>query len=401
METNKKTPVAAIVFSILAALMCLRALIYKIVDLCGVFAASYYFHISFDSGKLMMLLAFAALSVFLIMKKDGVFIAAPLAIIALLNFRFFFYSFSGYESYFNWAANYSRPVFVFDCIVLIASTLMSLCFLAISGILALYCISNKYDIASIKSKSELLKKILKIATTIFIVIAIIIAVARFLTIITECGEYLLDLNIGPFVFAFWTCILSIGTCIVSIFGIKSLQAFILGKEEKNDSFAGDENSCNRYSSYISIGKHVCLLLFTFGIWQYVWIYKTTKYTNLADGKEERTPAVALLLSLFVPFYTIYWTYKTAQKIDRIAKKSSISSDIGTLCLVLAIFIPIVPPIVMQDKINQISLGMKDEPIAKVEENLTIDALKKYRELLDNGIITEEEFDAKKKQLLDL
>lgn len=30
-----------------------------------------------------------------------------------------------------------------------------------------------------------------------------------------------------------------------------------------------------------------------------------------------------------------------------------------------------------------------------------DELKKYKELLDSGIITEEEFNAKKKQLLDL
>ena len=40
-------------------------------------------------------------------------------------------------------------------------------------------------------------------------------------------------------------------------------------------------------------------------------------------------------------------------------------------------------------------------VEKVAPKNSIDDLKKYKDLLDNGIITQEEFDAKKKQLLDL
>ncbi|MBR3588760.1 MAG: SHOCT domain-containing protein [Clostridia bacterium] len=36
-----------------------------------------------------------------------------------------------------------------------------------------------------------------------------------------------------------------------------------------------------------------------------------------------------------------------------------------------------------------------------ENNSEADELKKYKDLLDNGVITQEEFDAKKKQLLNL
>ena len=36
-----------------------------------------------------------------------------------------------------------------------------------------------------------------------------------------------------------------------------------------------------------------------------------------------------------------------------------------------------------------------------KEDLIKDELKKYKELLDGGVITREEFDAKKKQLLNL
>lgn len=46
---------------------------------------------------------------------------------------------------------------------------------------------------------------------------------------------------------------------------------------------------------------------------------------------------------------------------------------------------------------------EDEPIKTVNTSKsdTIDSLKKYKELLDCGIITQEEFDAKKKQVLGL
>ena len=41
------------------------------------------------------------------------------------------------------------------------------------------------------------------------------------------------------------------------------------------------------------------------------------------------------------------------------------------------------------------------PITVVQNGGEADELKKYKDLLDSGIITQEEFDAKKKQLLDL
>ena len=105
--------------------------------------------------------------------------------------------------------------------------------------------------------------------------------------------------------------------------------------------------------YVSLGKHICLLIFTFGVWQMIWVYKQTKFTNNARGEEERNPTTKLLLYLFIPFYSIYWTYKTAQRIDIIAKENGCNSDLATVCLILAIFIGIVPPILMQDKVNEI------------------------------------------------
>ena len=114
----------------------------------------------------------------------------------------------------------------------------------------------------------------------------------------------------------------------------------------------DTDNSNEF--YVSLGKHICLLIFTCGIWQMIWVYKTTQFTNSAKGEDKRNPTTTLLLYLFVPFYSIYWIYKSAQRIDAIAKDSGIGSDLGTVCLILAIFIGIVPPILMQDKINEIT-----------------------------------------------
>ena len=118
--------------------------------------------------------------------------------------------------------------------------------------------------------------------------------------------------------------------------------------ENGDPVGGSESEY-----FISLGKHICLLLFTFGIWQLMWIYKMTAFTNVAEGEPKRDPTKKLLLCIFVPFYLIYWTYKTALRIDAIAKGKGVLSDLGTVSLILAIFVPIIPPILLQDKTNAI------------------------------------------------
>lgn len=164
--------------------------------------------------------------------------------------------------------------------------------------------------------------------------------------------------------------------------------------------------------YCGLVKHILLLLFTCGIWLYIWIYRVTGYTNNVEGEENRNPTNKLLLCLFVPFYVIYWMYKTAQRLDKMAAAKNIPSDLSTLCLILAIFVPIIPPILMQDKLNDIVTG-RVAPAAPVAApapapaaasasvSEAADDLLKLKELLDAGILTQEEFDAKKKQLLGL
>lgn len=186
------------------------------------------------------------------------------------------------------------------------------------------------------------------------------------------------------------------------------------QKEEFQTIGGTKNETTLLlnSGYISMSKHILLLFLTFGIWQYVWIYRTTKYLNCVEGEEYRNPTNKLLLCMFVPFYFIYWIYASAQRIDKLAKQKGIQSDIGILCLVLAIFVPIIPPILMQDKVNAIctvnqsvqAQVVQPQPVQPQVTQLVADEtelLRKYKDLLDSGVITQEEFDAKKKQLLGL
>ena len=126
------------------------------------------------------------------------------------------------------------------------------------------------------------------------------------------------------------------TAFVNVFNLPATEAFAYDKKM----------SCGMVN-------HILLLLFTFGIWRLVWIYRVTKYLNCIEDEENRNPATKLLLCMFVPFYSVYWTYISARRVDKLAKSVDIISDLTIACLILELFAPIFPPILMQDKINKI------------------------------------------------
>ena len=108
------------------------------------------------------------------------------------------------------------------------------------------------------------------------------------------------------------------------------------------------------SGYVDMVKCVLLLILTFGIYWLIWIYRTTRYLNRVEDEIPRTPVSQLLLCMFIPFYQIYWVYQSAKRVDKLAVSRGISSDLTVICLILAIFVPIIAPMLMQDKINSIA-----------------------------------------------
>ena len=161
-------------------------------------------------------------------------------------------------------------------------------------------------------------------------------------------------------------------------------------------------------SYKSLVPHVLLLLFTCGIYYLVWIYRTTDSLNACKNEEYRNPVNKLLLCMFVPFYSIYWTYKSAHRIDMLGYEKGIQGETATLSLILSLFVPILPPILMQSKLNSVIMADSVSPAvatsmqyaAKPVDNGYND-LEKLKELYDKGVITEEEFTEKKKQVLGI
>ncbi|MCC8014138.1 MAG: DUF4234 domain-containing protein, partial [Eubacterium sp.] len=166
--------------------------------------------------------------------------------------------------------------------------------------------------------------------------------------------------------------------------------------------------------YKGIAEHAILMFVTCGIYLFVWDYHTTDFLNCVEDEEKRDPSTTLLLCIFIPFYSVYWTYKSAQRIDKLAKNNGIESDLSTVCLILSVFAGFIPPILMQDKINALIIktngNIQTQNIQPTAQKLqtnnsvvfgTTEELKKYKELLDSGVITQDEFEAKKKQLLSL
>ena len=150
-------------------------------------------------------------------------------------------------------------------------------------------------------------------------------------------------------------------------------------------------------------KHILLLVFTFGVWYCIWIYRTTGFLNGTRDHPDRNPTNQLLLCIFVPFYLIYWVYQSAKRTDIQAADKGIPSDLGILCLVMAFFVPMLPPILMQDKFNRFSEPAQTVQVAvrDLDPQELSARLRAYKQLQEDGLISPEDYEAKKNQLLNI
>lgn len=110
---------------------------------------------------------------------------------------------------------------------------------------------------------------------------------------------------------------------------------------------------NNNDMYVGMVKHVLLSLFTFGIYNCIWTYKTTENLN-CDGNQIQSGAKKLLLCIFVPFYRLYWYYNQSKRLENLMRaKDMHTSDFAIVTLILAIFVPIVAASVfLQLKLNE-------------------------------------------------
>lgn len=171
--------------------------------------------------------------------------------------------------------------------------------------------------------------------------------------------------------------------------------------------------------YISMPLQILLQIVTFGLWEFVWIYKTTDLLGLIDEEDDRDPVFQLLLCALVPFYNVYWTYKTAKMIDKQLARKSIDSELTVVCTVFALGARIVCPILMQERLNALvkaslypkskiarekakrmenAMAFAEEVVGGSSGDIVVE-IERYKNLYDNDAITVEEYEAVKKVLL--
>ena len=145
--------------------------------------------------------------------------------------------------------------------------------------------------------------------------------------------------------------------------------------------------------YLNMALHIVMLLILPIFYKTCWVFRSTRVMNRVSDEPKRSAFLQMLLCFIVPFYSLYWTYSTARRGDVVVAKRGVPSNTAALCLILRLFLPIVPPMIIQDKINQIVgdnrvlfTALQKEHIEKKPTpapNLSIpDELKKYKELLN-------------------
>ena len=120
--------------------------------------------------------------------------------------------------------------------------------------------------------------------------------------------------------------------------------------------AATQTRSGAVDGFCSMGKHVALLLFTFGVWSFIWTYRTTRVLSNVEGEPFRSPGSTLVKCMLIPFYYFYWLGFTAARLDILSQARGIPSNLKTPCILLTIFVWFFPiaPIMLQKRINQLS-----------------------------------------------
>ena len=157
----------------------------------------------------------------------------------------------------------------------------------------------------------------------------------------------------------------------------------------------------------NIAKNVILTIITFGVYGYIWLYRMSRNIKCLNNDKSSSTGELLCL-LFVPFYMLYWVYTRAKAIKTQADCRNIQiSDGATLYLILSLLgLNIVSIALMQNDLNVV-LRNKEKPIIQnsVENNsqketTDIEKITQLSELKEKGILTEEEYQKKKQEILD-
>lgn len=212
-------------------------------------------------------------------------------------------------------------------------------FLTYFGIIYIFIIAMFTYLPTLSDKNKIIKKL-------WFIPSIILAVFTVVQLIVYASAEVLNL---------YSLIFSLNSVLYNLLSVFAFGGLGLWMASDYEAYKLDENK--KYdddfsSAHFNLAVHI-ILLCLFGIWQYFWVYRTTKKLNADKSEEYRSPAKKLLLYILIPFYSIYWVYMSCQRIDNLAKQRGLTSNISTFCIIFSIFMPFVAWVVMQSRINKI------------------------------------------------
>lgn len=122
---------------------------------------------------------------------------------------------------------------------------------------------------------------------------------------------------------------------------------------QNDN-AYQSGTWKKPESMRSLAAVFLLSIFTFGIYFLYWVYKVTEYANRDQMEPQHTPVAQMLLVWFIPFYELYWWYKTSKKLSHIGASIDVAGDNSVVTLLLSIFeFDLIGAVILQDQINKL------------------------------------------------
>lgn len=198
--------------------------------------------------------------------------------------------------------------------------------------------------------------------------------------------------------------------------------------EENRYELNSHNQGNNNSELVQVLIHTLLMVVTCGLYYFYWVYKVTKFVNeeYTDEKPLWPPLAHILLMFFFQPYSVIWSFLVAARFKKAADYKGMATFNGfeIAFTVLSIILPFLNFAMLDYYIEKYKrfedsdANEHDEAtdfdgynteFTTVEEVFeteephmgAVEEIRQYKELLDQGIITQEEFDAKKKQILDL
>lgn len=212
------------------------------------------------------------------------------------------------------------------------------------------------------------------------------------------------------------------------------------QNQQQYQYQSNINSTIEPEGFTKVWIVVVLTIVTLGIYGFIWIYQTVGTLNKKlPMSQQFGQGAQVLLCIFVPFYVIYWVYKHCKRIEEYSLRIGTgSNDLSLIGLLLTIFgFGIIAYALMQDQINKnimfeenggitnspqmnlqtqyynVNTPHKSEPVTPQpvvnstyvtgdKKKSTADEIQYLRELkslYDEGILTEEEFNFKKNEIL--